>query len=276
MRKGLVEGLRDAVSEAALAVLSVFNSRDFQVTSKGSAGPLTSADLLANEILHKRLPEVYPAGWLSEESTDNSLRLAERAVWIVDPIDGTREFVDHSREFSVSAGLVVAGRTVAGAVAMPAEDRIVYGAPGAGVFSQSLRTGERIHCSLSPRRHLEGCVILVSSTEHKKGTFDSIRGDFDIRPTGSIARKLALLAAGEGDLVVSFYPKNDWDICGGTALVLSHPQTLVTDLRFMVPRFFNQSDNMSYGLAAGSASLVREFHRYFQAKKIALRENYGQ
>ena len=276
MRHGLLEGLRDAVSEAALAVLSVFNSRDFQVTSKGAAGPLTSADLLANEILEKRLLALFPGAWLSEESADNASRLKESAVWIVDPIDGTREFVNHSKEFSVSAGLVVAGQTIAAAVAMPAEDRIVYGSPGAGVISQSLRTGQRSHCSLSPRRDLDGCVILVSSTEHKKGTFDSIRADFDIRPMGSIARKLALLSAGEGDLVISFYPKNDWDICGGTGLVLSHPDSLVTDLRFMVGRYFNQSSNLSYGLAAGPASLVRDFHNYFLGKKILLRENYGE
>jgi myo-inositol-1(or 4)-monophosphatase len=273
---GLVDGLRDAVLEAALAVLPIFNSRDFEVSSKGDAGPLTSADLLANELLRKSLSRLEPAAWLSEESADNSDRLSRKAVWIVDPIDGTREFVHHSPEFSISAGLAVNGKIAAGAVAMPAEDRIVYGSPQTGVFQESIRTGERKTCSLSPRRELDGAVLLVSATEFKKGTFDPIRDDFDVRPMGSIARKLALLAAGEGDLVVSFYPKNDWDICGGTALVLSHPGALVTDLRLFAMRYFNQSDCLSFGLAAGPEHLVREFHDYFRRKKIHLRENYGQ
>lgn len=272
----LETGLRDAVREAALAVLPIFNSRDFEVSSKGAAGPLTSADLLANEILHRRLLSLWPAAWLSEESADNAERLSNNACWIVDPIDGTREFVSHSPEFSVSAGLVVAGRVAAGAVAMPAEDRIVYGSPRTGVFTESIRTGERFACSLSPRRELEGAVVLVSATEFKKGTFEPILSDFDVRPMGSIARKLALLAAGRGDLVVSFYPKNDWDICGGTALVLSHPDSLATDLRLFAPRQFNQSDCLSFGLAAGPDHLVRAFQRYFREKKIQLRENYGQ
>lgn len=272
---GLLEGLRDAVKEAAAAVLSVFKNRDFEVTSKGAAGPLTSADLLANDILHRRLLALYPAAWLSEESHDDLARLTREAVWIVDPIDGTREFVQGSNEFSVSAALAVNGMPVLGAVAMPAEDRIVFGSPASGVFEESLKTGRRRNALLTPRKELDGAVILVSQTEFSKGTFDAVKSDFDVRPMGSIARKLALLAAGEGDLVVSFYPKNDWDICGGAALVLSHPRSAVTDLRLFAPRIYNQTDCRTYGLAAGPEHLVAEFHRYFRAKGIVVRESYG-
>ncbi|MCE9599484.1 MAG: 3'(2'),5'-bisphosphate nucleotidase CysQ [Spirochaetia bacterium] len=274
--ESLLQGLTAAVHEAALAVLSVFNSKDFKVSSKGEAGPLTTADLLANSILETKLSQLLPdAGWLSEESVDDARRLSRRFLWVVDPIDGTREFVEGLTQFSVSAGLCDNGLPLMGAVAMPAENLIVYGSKNLGVKKAPLNALTRIEdCSLSGRKELEGCVMLVSQTEDKRGTFDSLKQDFDIRPMGSIARKLALLASGEGDLVVSLFPKNDWDICGGVAMILSHPDSNVIDLRTQAQRLYNQADPKSFGICGGNSGLVEAFRRYFLDKNLTLREKY--
>ena len=90
----ILSGLSDAVATAASAVLRVFNDKSFSVSSKGDAGPLTTADLESNRILESHLRRLLTdAGWLSEESTDDDDRLSCREVWIVDPIDGTKNFV---------------------------------------------------------------------------------------------------------------------------------------------------------------------------------------
>lgn len=273
----LLTGVTEAVREAALAVRAVFNSKDFKVSSKGEAGPLTTADLLANSILEARLRALLPeSGWLSEESVDDSARLTKRFLWVVDPIDGTREFVEGQTQFSVSAGLCDNGVPIMGAVAMPAEDLIVFGSRGRGVRKSPLESDQSnsVECKLSDRASMSGCVLLVSQTEDKRGTFNSLRGDFDIRPMGSIARKLALLAAGEGDLVISLFPKNDWDICGGAALILCHENSNVIDLQNQVRRVYNQADPRTIGICGGNSMLVEEFRQYFIQKKLELRTRY--
>ncbi len=264
----ILAGAESAAAEASAAVLRVFQDKTFSVSSKGEAGPLTTADLESNRILEMRLRALLPdAGWLSEESVDDPARLSCEDVWIVDPIDGTKEFVAGNSEFSVSAGLSRNGRPLLGVVAMPAEGVQIAGGPG------GVRKNGR-PAVLSRRETLEGSTILVSQTEYGRGTFKSLEADFNIRPMGSIARKLALLAGGEGDLVVSLYPKNDWDICGGTALVLSHPDALVTDLETRSLRTYNQADPKSFGLCAGNAGLVRKFHEYFLKKGLTLARKY--
>ncbi len=263
----ILSGLSDAVATAASAVLRVFNDKSFSVSSKGDAGPLTTADLESNRILESHLRRLLPdAGWLSEESTDDDDRLSCREVWIVDPIDGTKEFVAGQKDFSVSVGLSRNGAPVLGAVAMPAEDILISG--GMGVMKNGVRA------SISRRRELIGSTLLVSQTEFQRGTFAELQNDFEIRPTGSIARKLAMLAGGEGDLVVSLYPKNDWDICGGTALVLAHQETMVTDLENRKARHYNQKDPKSFGLVAGNTDLVLQFHEYFLRRGLKLARKY--
>ena len=308
--------MRDVVWEAALAVDLLFDSRDFQVASKGEQGPVTSADLVANYICHKGLTALLPeAGWLSEESVDDTDRLERDFVWIVDPIDGTREFVKGTPEFSVSVGLAYRGEPVLGAVALPADRRILYGARGQGVrdarhgrapadffaprFRELLKEitpqaideylGENPEIrdravvpefqeyvpEISRRGELPGSKILISATEERKGKFDGMRSDFGLSASGSIARKLSLLAGGEGDLNVSLFPKNEWDICGGTALVLAWPDTAVIELERGETVPFNRPFPISYGLAAGSRDLVERFFEYFRAGDFSLARDYS-
>ncbi len=275
-REVLLAGTKEITLRAAREVRRSFLARDFDVTSKGSAGPLSSADLAANETLIRGLSALDPgAAVLSEETKDNSDRLSRRSVWIIDPIDGTREFVNGIPEFSVSVGRSEEGSAVLGAVALPADNTIIFGAVGLGVAVENFETQERRPSSgLSKRTELEGATILISASEHRRGYTTALEKTFVVKPSGSIARKLALLAAGEGDLVVSLCPKNDWDICGGTALVAA-ADGVVRDLEAGRSRTYNTSETLSYGLVAGPIGLVDAFLAWFRHSGIPVRRSYS-
>ena len=282
----LQENLKEALLFAARVVYPLFRDRDFDVSSKGKAGPLTTADLAANEVLRTRLTEANPqAGWLSEENTDDRSRLARRDVWIVDPIDGTREFVEGMPEFSVSVGLSRDGRAVLGGVILPAEGRLLLGGQGAGLrefrYDQEQENGplrETVIGAFSETAALKGARIFVSRSESRKGLFAPLEADQDMSfqfvPQGSIARKLALLAAGDCDLIVSLNPKNDWDICGGVGLVLSRPGGHAIEIEGGEPYRFDRESLRSFGMIAGPEHLVGEMLAYLRARDIRPRHSY--
>lgn len=113
--------IRDALARAAEA-LRPFTSGDIDHVTKDRGAPLTDADLAVNRVLLDALPRP-DEGWLSEETRDDPSRLSRRRIWIVDPIDGTREFVDGIPEWCVSVGLVEDGEPVAGGIHNPATAR---------------------------------------------------------------------------------------------------------------------------------------------------------
>ena len=272
----LQEKLKEALLRAARVVYPLFRDRDFDVSSKGKAGPLTSADLAANEVLR---------GALSEENTDDRSRLERRDVWIVDPIDGTREFVEGMPEFSVSAGLSRGGRAVLGGVILPAEGRLLLGVQGAGLrelrYNQEQDDGliqESAIGAFPETGSLKGARIYVSRSEFRKGLFAPLQEDpdmgFQFVAQGSIARKLALLAAGDCDMIVSLNPKNDWDICGGVGLVLSRPGGQAIEIEGGEPNRFDRESLRSYGMIAGPEHLVNEMLRYLRSRDIRPRHSY--
>lgn len=275
---GFLHTFLEVLCEASREVESIRVSGDISLQVKSDRTPLTRADLAANSILKAGLTRLLPgSGWLSEESPDDRERLGMEYVWIVDPIDGTREFVENRPEYSVSVGLVKGGHVVFSGIAIPGMDRILYGNRATGLL-------EMVGCSGSAGKNLEPLVdrtgggrtlrILVSRSEFKHGLYDSsLTSDFDIIPSGSIARKLAVLAAGEGDLVVSLFPKNDWDICGGTGLVEAAGGRVVR-LDTGLEQIFNTADPLSYGLVAGHPSHVEYFLEYSREKKIKPERRY--
>jgi len=199
--------------EAAMEVLRGFRGRSVRVDEKPGAGPVTEADRAVNEILAKVLP-TEEEGWLSEESHDDRARLDKRRVWAVDPLDGTREFVAGIPEWCVSVGLLEDGRPIAGGIANPATGELFLG---------SLETGMTYNgrkATVSARQSLEGAVVLASRSEFDRGEWERFRdAPFIVRPVGSVAYKLALVAAGLADATWTLVPKHEWDVAAGVALV---------------------------------------------------------
>ena len=210
--------------------------------------PVTAADLEANTHIRTVLAHAFPGdGWLSEETADSSERLARRRVWVVDPLDGTKEFIQHIPEFCVCVTLTEAGRPVVGVEYNPAADRLYVAVRGAGTTVN----GDPARVSRTAR--VPDAVVLASRSEDKRGEWDAFKRLVHVRLTGSVAFKLAELATGNGDATFTLTPKNEWDICAGTLLV-EEAGGRVTDLAG-APLVFNQATTLRPGMIASNGAL---------------------
>jgi myo-inositol-1(or 4)-monophosphatase len=236
--------------EAARLVFSRFTSGAIEAEYKAGHDPVTEADRSVDAILRRELLR-DDEGWLSEESVDDLSRLTKERVWVVDPLDGTREFVAGIPEFCVSVAMVANGNPVAGGICNPATNEIFLGSVDSGV------TYNGKPAKASQRTSLDGALVLASRSETKRGEwkqFDS--AGFKIRPMGSVAYKLALVSAGLADVTFTLTPKNEWDVAAGAALVLS-AGGFVSTLENSLLRCNNKSPLIS-GLLAGGALLREE------------------
>jgi myo-inositol-1(or 4)-monophosphatase len=205
----ILEGLR-----AAAEAVRPFTPGDVAFERKEDRGdPVTAADEAADRVLREILPQAGE-GWLSEESVDDPVRLECDRVWVVDPIDGTREFIEGIPEWCISIGLLEAGEPVAGGIFNPATDELVLGSIEDGVTLN----GEPVSVT---EPALESRIsVLASRSETRRGEWDRFEGErFDVRPCGSVAYKLGLVAAGLADATWTLVPKSEWDVVAGTALV---------------------------------------------------------
>lgn len=205
----------EAALNAARVVFERFTPGAIETEYKIGHDPVTEADRSVDAVLRQNLLR-EGEGWLSEETADNPSRLDKQRVWIVDPLDGTREFVQGLPEFCVSIGLAENGKPVAGGIYNPATKETFLGSVDSGVLynGQSARP--------SQRNTLDGARILASRSEVKRGEWKSFEGrNFQVRAMGSVAYKLALVSAGLADVTFTLTPKNEWDVVAGAALVLS-------------------------------------------------------
>jgi myo-inositol-1(or 4)-monophosphatase len=220
--------------ERARAAFQRFTPGEVASRHKQGDDPVTEADTTVDTLLREFLPR-NGDGWLSEETRDDHVRLERRRVWVVDPLDGTREFVTGIPEWCVSIGLVVDGEPVAGGICNPVTGETIVGARGLGVTLNGRPAG------VSARPTLEGAKVVASRSEVKRGEWQGYREDlFEIRPMGSVAYKLGLVAAGLVDATWTLTPKHEWDVAAGVALVLAAGGAIVTgapeETRFNRPK----------------------------------------
>ena len=213
--------LRTAVSaslEAGRAIMAVY-SRDFGVSYKADSSPLTEADTAADGIIAQALRRDFPEyALLSEERADDRARLENPFCFIVDPLDGTKEFVKKNGEFTVNIALSYRGKSVMGAVYAPALDELYFAAEGKGAFycpraseaEDPVARAERIR--VSERR--ENLILMVSRSHMDEETQSLIAANADriadTRPSGS-SLKGCLIARGAADVYYRTGPTMEWD-----------------------------------------------------------------
>jgi myo-inositol-1(or 4)-monophosphatase len=240
--------------ERARAVLADFKAGEVAHRVKQGDDPVTEADLKVNQVLLACLPR-EGEGWLSEETVDDPSRLECDRVWVVDPLDGTREFVQGISEWCISIGLVEQGRAVAGGICNPSIDLTVVG---------SLETGVTLNgepCRTRPLETLEGSSILASRSEVKRGEWERFASaPFEVVPMGSVANKMALVAAGRADATWTLVPKHEWDVAAGTALVEAAGGTVWT-LDGEAPAFNRRTPRFT-GLLAAPTGLRGPIERF--------------
>lgn len=204
-----------AAIDAAKLVFSRFTPGEIAAEYKAGHDPVTEADRELDAVLRKNLLR-DGEGWLSEESADDESRLSRSRVWVVDPLDGTREFVAGIPEFCVSIALVDRGRAVAGGICNPATNEVFLGSIDCGLTYNGTRA------RASQRGTLDGALVLASRSETKRGEWKMFENaPFKLEPMGSVAYKLARVAAGLADITFTLIPKHEWDVAGGAALVAS-------------------------------------------------------
>src|SRR5258705_5253383 len=222
----------------------------YHIGSKGIDNPVTAADLEADRAIKKLLHDPFPEyGWLSEETVDNDARLKCRRVWIVDPLDGTKEFINGIPEFSVAIALVEDGVPILGVTYNPIKREMYWAARGIGCHLNTRRV------RVSRTRTLKGATVLASRSETARGEWQAFNGLLKVSPTGSVAYKLAMVAAGKGDATFTRSPKSEWDIASGAALI-TEAGGVITDIKGREIRF-NQASVKLEGLIADNRILHR-------------------
>ena len=241
-----------AAKEAGKVVMGYYR-RSYDIHEKSANNPVTTADLIANHQIRDIVCHAFPNdGWLSEETEDSPDRLAKTRVWVVDPIDGTEEFIAGIPEFAISIALVVAGIPVIGVLYNPATAELFYADAGGGAFCN----GTPIRCS--PRRNLKQASMLVSQTEHRKGLLAGlIPLVAELQYVGSVTYKLARVAAGTADLYVTVRPKNEWDFCAGD-LILRETGGVLWDKTGQTIKYNKKRVGQPTGLFAGNPTLVKQ------------------
>ncbi len=252
-------GVKDAILEAGEIIRRWYGS-PVPVTLKGDGSPVTPADVETNAFLRHRLTQLLPdAGWLSEESKDDLARCSKEWVWVVDPLDGTKEFSRRIPEVATSIGLVRADTVVLGAVYNPLT--------GEGAISQLDKECEfwGIQGSSHPCSLPSEAVACVSRSEIQDGSAGPYLELFSqVRPIGSAAYKLLRVAAGIEDLMLSVQPKSEWDVCGGVALLQSAGM-VYHRLDSDPVRFNRRNPRILSGAVAGEEPLAREAARLCRA-----------
>jgi len=209
------------LAREAATIVNTFYIGSSEVRYKPGDEPVTEADRSANQHIVNRIRARFPDdGILSEESKDDLARLKHARVWIIDPLDGTKEFIARNGEFSIMIGLAIEGRPVMGVVQQPATGLLYVGAVGQGAYLYE--DGERVELTVSDLAEIRN-MTMVSSRSHRQQIVDRIRAQLNItreRVSGSVGLKVGLITRQLADLYIHPSPGcKEWDLCAPQALL---------------------------------------------------------
>lgn len=242
---------------AAGELLSSYFRSSLEVHMKAPDHPVTQADIAANELLEERLRPLYPDfGWLSEETPDSPDRLQREWLWVVDPLDGTRDFMRGSEDFVVSVGLAFQGRAIGGLLLNPVRGELFRGVVGL------CATFNGRACEVSRGVKLAHARVLCSRNDLRLGRIRAWEeAGLNLISMGSTAYKLGLVAAGLADACFTPRPRSEWDLCGGVAIVEAAGGLCGDgDGRAFV---FNGITTETVGLCAANAEIHALLMRFF-------------
>ena len=234
---------------------------DYEIKEKGYHNPVTTADNKADSYLKSTLMSARPQyGWLSEETVDSKDRLNKERVWIVDPLDGTKEFIEGVPQFVVSIALVEKGIPIIGVLHNPVTKETFHAAKGEGAYLDE----NRYRCSI--KDSTTDMVILNSRSETRRGLWEPYKKHFkELQPIGSVAYKMGLTAVGKADIFATLRPKNEWDICAGTCLI-NEAGGKVININGKEITFNSQKTLIEPGLIAGYNLSVEKTYKIFNGK----------
>ncbi|MEZ2744355.1 3'(2'),5'-bisphosphate nucleotidase CysQ [Halopseudomonas bauzanensis] len=224
----LLEQVIDISRAAGEQVMQVYRS-DFEVRGKEDASPVTEADERAEALILAALAQCAPGVPVISEEAAAAGYIPEvgQRFWLVDPLDGTREFINRNGEFTVNVALIEGGEPVLGVVLAPALGRLFAGARGCGAFIEEAGVRQPIECrEVSP----EGLDVVASRSHGDAQALDVFLAGRQVRSLKSAGSslKICLVAAGEADLYPRLGRTMEWDIAAGHAVLLAAGGQLLT------------------------------------------------
>jgi len=247
--------LQEIVREAARIAHSRWPGAGHAVESwdKTPGNPVSEADLEVDTFLKRELGALLPsAGWLSEETADDVSRLKRDLIWLVDPIDGTRDFVRGRSGWAVSVALISSGRPLIGMLSAPARDEEWIAIVGQGAE----RNGDVLRASR--RSGLGGARVPADSLMKEDQLFDMVD-----KPN-SIALRVAMIAADEADLVATLRWGFEWDIAAAT-LIAREAGAAISDA-WGKPLGYNKRDPRAYGLLVSAPDIHADAIAHLEAR----------
>lgn len=235
---------RHIMAEAGRLALASWpgHGHALDVWDKSPGNPVSAADLAVDTYLKQELGSLLPsAGWLSEETADHPARLDKGLCWLVDPIDGTRDFVRGRPGWAVSVALISEGRPLIGALDAPARGEYWQAIAGQGAMRND------IPLTASNRQSLSGARVPTDALP---------RADHDlvlVDKPNSIALRIAMVAADEADLLATLRWGYEWDIAAAT-LIAREAGAAVSDA-FGAPLAYNKRDPRAFGLLAAAPAI---------------------
>lgn len=223
--------LADAAREAGAIALKFWKNQPKSWDKPEGAGPVTEADLAVDGMLKSILQAERPDyGWLSEETDDDAARLSAHRCFILDPIDGTRNFLDGGPHWSISIAVVEQGLPIAAAVYLPARDQLFLASEGGGATCD----GEPLECARTS--DIDGAQILATKAHCAPDLWPQGVPPFKRTFRSSLAYRLALVGQGRHDGMINLRPTWEWDVAAGT-LIAQEAGALVSDQHGQRPTF---------------------------------------
>ncbi len=245
---------------AGQAILEIYGTEDFGVEYKEDDSPLTRADRRSHEVIAKGLRELTPAiPVMSEEGS--SVPYAERKDWrefyLVDPLDGTKEFIKRNGEFTVNISLIRDGMPVLGVVHVPIRGTTYYAAKGHGAWRQK-ESGEPV--ALQVRKDIDGPLVVCASRSHGSEALEEFLSQIEIedRISAGSALKFCLVAEGQAHFYPRFGPTWEWDTGAGHAVILEAGGRVV-DIKGVEELKYNKEILKHRGFIVAPEALLAKF-----------------
>lgn len=212
-----LEIAKQAAIEAGKAIMEIYMSEDYGVEQKEDASPLTKADKESNRIIVAALREAFPEyALLSEEEKDNKERLKNPYCFVVDPLDGTKEFIKRNGQFTVNIALSENGKSVMGVIYVPVTEELYYASEGNGAYLQTKEMTERLQVSDRTQD-----IRVVMSSSHGCRQMDALIEKYQLKNYVKMGSSLkgCVIAKGDAEVYYRYNPTMEWDTAAMQCIV---------------------------------------------------------
>lgn len=212
----LLEIAKDAAIKAGVEILEIYDKGDFEAFEKDDDSPVTTADYRANEIIMERLTSLTPNIPIMSEETPIK-PLAERSnwtrYWLIDPIDGTQEFIARSGDFAVNIALIENNQPVIGVIYWPCGESLYFASKDQGAYKRCSRETKPIHVRKFAVPSEDVIMIAISRRQSREKIFNRLsdKRNYQTLPTGSCSLKACFIAEGAADVFMRLGVTGEWD-----------------------------------------------------------------